>query len=192
MPEKRPDRRTLKTRKALCDALAELLAEKELEKVTVREIADKADVNRVTFYKHYLDVYDLYDKIEQEVLVEMGMLMLRLEELPADRFFSDLLDYIDGNRTVFRLIFSPNCPSRLRSRFNKLAEGVFLKTGAERYDKYDTTLTDTDLEYRSRYRSYGCISVIERWVNGGFDISKADLAAMLSELDRSIAIGKAV
>ena len=61
MPEKKTDRRTLKTRKALCEALAELLMEKELHKITVQEIADKADVNRVTFYKHYMDVYDLYE-----------------------------------------------------------------------------------------------------------------------------------
>ena len=65
MSEKKTDRRTLRTRKAICDAFAELLSEKELHKITVQEIADKADVNRVTFYKHYLDVYDLYDKIEE-------------------------------------------------------------------------------------------------------------------------------
>ena len=47
----------------------------------MQEIADLADVNRVTFYKHYLDVYDLYDKIEEEVLLEIGELMLQLEEL---------------------------------------------------------------------------------------------------------------
>lgn len=57
MSEKKTDRRTLKTRKAICDAFAELLAEKELHKITVQEIADNADVNRVTFYKHYLHIY---------------------------------------------------------------------------------------------------------------------------------------
>ena len=86
MPEKKTDRRTLKTRKALCEALAELLMEKELHKITVQEIADKADVNRVTFYKHYMDVYDLYENIEKDVLIEMGLLILRLEELPSEKF----------------------------------------------------------------------------------------------------------
>ena len=82
MPEKKTDRRTLKTKKALVDALAVLLTEKELSKVTVQEIADKADISRVTFYKHYLDVYDLYDNIEKDVLLELGILMLKLQELP--------------------------------------------------------------------------------------------------------------
>ena len=91
MIEKKIDRRALKTRKAICSAFSQLLAEKELHKITVQEIADKADVNRVTFYKHYLDVYDLYDKIEQETLIEMGILVLRLEELPTKEFFKNAL-----------------------------------------------------------------------------------------------------
>ena len=43
----------------------ELLLQKELHKVTVQEISDLADINRTTFYKHFLDVYDLSDKLEQ-------------------------------------------------------------------------------------------------------------------------------
>jgi len=59
----------------------------------VQEIADQADVNRVTFYKHYLDVYDLYDKLEEEILIELGMLILQLDELRSEEFFSCLIAY---------------------------------------------------------------------------------------------------
>ena len=101
MSEKKPDRRTLKTRKAICDAFAELLTKKELHKITVQEISDKADVNRVTFYNHYLDVYDLYDNIEADVLVELGLLILRLDDIRSDEFFSCLIGYIDENKSIF-------------------------------------------------------------------------------------------
>ena len=180
MPEKKTDRRTLKTRKAICEAFAELLAEKELRKVTVQEIADKADVNRVTFYKHYLDVYDLYDKVEQDVLVEMGLLMLSLEEIPTDKFFSDLLDYVDDNRSIFKLVFCENCPGQLRRKFSTLIERLFRKMSAE---MTDSDLNDKSLEYKNCYRSQGCIAVIERWVNSGFEVEKGMIAKTLSELD---------
>ncbi|MBQ6456167.1 MAG: TetR family transcriptional regulator [Mogibacterium sp.] len=62
MEEKKTDRRTAKTQKAITNAFTALLAKKELDKITVREIAEIADINRATFYKHYLDVYDLYDR----------------------------------------------------------------------------------------------------------------------------------
>ena len=39
-------------------------------------------MNHATFYNHFLDVYDLYEKTEQEILVEISMLILQLEELP--------------------------------------------------------------------------------------------------------------
>ncbi len=113
------DRRTAKTRKAIVNALADLLFEKELHKVTVKEITEIADINRGTFYKHYLDVYDLYDKAEQDIMVDLGMLVLQLEELPSDQYFTHLINYIDDNRPIFRMMFSPNSTSKLRDRFNR-------------------------------------------------------------------------
>ena len=45
-------RRTQYTRRALRDALIELLADKPLARITVRELCERADVNRSTFYAH--------------------------------------------------------------------------------------------------------------------------------------------
>ena len=53
------DRRVRKTKKQLRGALTSLLLEKDISRVTVRDVADLADVNRGTFYAHYSDVYDL-------------------------------------------------------------------------------------------------------------------------------------
>ena len=150
------DRRTMKTRKAIIDALADLLYEKELHKVTVKEITEKADINRGTFYKHYLDVYDLYDKAEQDILVDLGMLVLQLEELPSDQFFTHLVNYIDDNRAIFRMMFSPNSTSKLRDRFNRCLEGSFRQVEAEKKDK---SASDITLRYQTRmcchHRSLG-------------------------------------
>ena len=91
MEEKKTDRRTLKTKKAICNAMMDLLTQKELHKVTVQEITDIADINRATFYKHYLDVYDLYDQLERDILIDWGMLVLKLEQafgFPAATFLS--------------------------------------------------------------------------------------------------------
>ena len=180
MGEKKADRRALKTRKAICDAFAELLIKKELHKITVQEISDKADVNRVTFYNHYLDVYDLYDKIEEGVLIELGLLILRLDEIPSEEFFSCLIAYIDDNRSIFRMIFSPNGTNRLRDKFSKLMEGLFRKLASE---KNDTTIGDIRIEYLSCYRTHGCMAVIEKWVLGGLSEPKEIIISIISALD---------
>ena len=180
MSEKTVDRRTLKTRKALMDALADSLTTKKLHKVTVQEIADKANVNRVTFYKHFLDVYDLYEKLENETLVELGILVLRLEELPAEKFYTHLIDYIYDNTTVFRMIFSPNSTGELRDKLNKLIEGVFRQIQSE---KLSADLGDKMLEYMSCYRAQGCLALISKWVMSGFEEPKEFIIKTASKLD---------
>lgn len=180
LSERKTDRRSLKTQKALCDALTELLIEKDLYRITVQEIADKADVNRVTFYKHFLDVFDLYEKIEKDVLTELGLLILRLEERSSEEFFSCLINYIDENRMLFRMIFSPNTTGQLRNKFDRLLSGLFLKMQSE---KQDVPLGDRRLGFQNRYRTQGCIAVISKWVLGGFTDSKEFIVKTLSELD---------
>ena len=174
------DPRTRKTRKAIEDALAGLLTQKELHKVTVQEITEIADINRGTFYKHYLDIYDLYDKMESDILLDIGMLALQLEELPSNEFFKHLIDFIDGRRTIFQMIFSPNSTGQIRARLTRCIDGVFRKVESE---KQHIDLNDDKLNYRTCYRSQGCIAVIAKWVNDGFKESKDFVVSTISELD---------
>ena len=61
------DRRVRRSKKAMVDALASLLREKPLNHITVREIAELADINRGTFYLHYKDVYDMAQQLQNEI-----------------------------------------------------------------------------------------------------------------------------
>lgn len=56
------DRRVVKTRKAITEALIGLLKEQDFEQITINDIADRADVNRGTVYLHYTDKFDLLDQ----------------------------------------------------------------------------------------------------------------------------------
>src|SRR6186713_3590542 len=55
----KPDRRVARTRRALKDALTDLILEKGYESVTVQDVIDRADVGRSTFYAHFVDKDDL-------------------------------------------------------------------------------------------------------------------------------------
>lgn len=80
MSENKIDRRAMKTRKAIFEALAELLCEKEFRQITVQELSDRADVHRVTIYKHFMDIYDIYKQLEKLILSEIGLLITQYGE----------------------------------------------------------------------------------------------------------------
>ncbi|MBQ9011148.1 MAG: TetR/AcrR family transcriptional regulator, partial [Bacilli bacterium] len=60
------DRRVRYTKNVIKETLISLLSEKKINKITVTEVCKIADINRATFYRYYLDIYDLYDHMEQE------------------------------------------------------------------------------------------------------------------------------
>ncbi|WP_054742853.1 TetR/AcrR family transcriptional regulator [Cellulosilyticum ruminicola] len=62
------DLRVKKTRKSIFDAFIALRAKKPLEKITVKELADEAMINKATFYLHFNDIYHLSDEIENELI----------------------------------------------------------------------------------------------------------------------------
>ncbi|MCR5059598.1 MAG: TetR/AcrR family transcriptional regulator [Saccharofermentans sp.] len=179
------DRRTAKTKKAIIDAVAELLTEKELHAVTVKEITEKADINRGTFYKHFLDVYDLYNKMETDILIDLGLLVLDLSHLPFDKVYTHLINYVDNNRSVFRMMYCPNNRSSMRDRFNRLLEGLFRQMEA---DKNNKNISDITLRYQTNYRSRGCTAVIALWTRGNFAESKEFIIKNLTELDSNTAL----
>lgn len=182
MAEKRVDRRALKTQKQLKEALAKLLAEKALRHITVQQLSDLADVHRVTFYKHYLDVYDLYEQLEKEVLAELGLLVLKFHDGDQKDFRKELIDYIVQNPNTFKMIFSPHNTGELRQKFSDMIEGIFRVIQTE---KNAVDLDDGRLDYLSAYWASGFIAVIEKWVQNGFSQSEEFIVQMLRGFDES-------
>ena len=81
------DRRIRRTKKLLKQALAQLMDEKEFKDITVRDITERADLNRGTFYLHYTDTYDILNKIENEILFNIQSMVdekTNSADLPED------------------------------------------------------------------------------------------------------------
>jgi AcrR family transcriptional regulator len=91
------DRRTVKTRQMLQDALFDLLHEKPFEAIDIQEITDRADTARVTFYRHYGTKEELLlDVIET---IYQGM-QAALQTVSVE----SLMDFGKSHRTKFYLI----------------------------------------------------------------------------------------
>ncbi|MGN0813767.1 MAG: TetR/AcrR family transcriptional regulator [Candidatus Coproplasma sp.] len=100
IPEKKQDKRVVRTKRDLRNAFIELIVEKPFEKITVSEICRKASINKMTFYKHYQDKYALLDDCIKSVAENVFLKCFpdedfdrRLNENPVD-FLVDLLDSV--------------------------------------------------------------------------------------------------
>ena len=71
------NRRSQLSRELIQNAFLALLKEQDLKKISVRSICEKAGINRTTFYKYYLDVYDLLEKIEGDLTAELWEIFCR-------------------------------------------------------------------------------------------------------------------
>ena len=104
------DRRIKYTKKTIKDTFISLLSEKDIKKITVSEICKLADINRATFYRYYLDVYDLLDKIQEEFIEELKTPYLedqsRVNSVGA--FSKEILQVFIDNKELVKILFDTN------------------------------------------------------------------------------------
>lgn len=65
---KKTDMRISKTTRAIKNAFKELITTKPVYRITVTELAEKAEISKGTFYLHYTDIFDLYNKLVKETV----------------------------------------------------------------------------------------------------------------------------
>jgi AcrR family transcriptional regulator len=111
------DRRILKTQEALKKAVIELMSEKNFDDITIQDLSDRANVSRGTIYLHYMDKYDLLDKLIETHINELRELC----EAAADMdFISGSLiwtEYLDNNYSFFSMMLASKGAPFFRSRF---------------------------------------------------------------------------
>ena len=129
MKEEILDRRVRKTRRQLKECLTRLLKEKKIQDITVRELAEMADINRGTFYLHYKDVFDLMDQIKNELIEEVESVLTHhpVPELVArpSLALSELFPLVQENADV---AFRAKC-----KMFSRHLQKPILKTEKGRF-----------------------------------------------------------
>ena len=68
MSEKKTDLRILRTRKAIRDTFCEMIAEMDYEEITIKELSQRAMINRNTFYLHYDSIATLMQDLQNEII----------------------------------------------------------------------------------------------------------------------------
>jgi AcrR family transcriptional regulator len=128
------DLRVRRTHKFLQDALIELIAEKGFTAVTVGDIAERAMINRATFYRHYQDKYDLLAKIFEETSARLVAQMKpirkdaqgRVTENPPE-IWIQLFEHVEENARLYRAMLGKNGSSWFAARIRERTVEIMLE-----------------------------------------------------------------
>ena len=179
---KMEDRRAVKTKTAIINAFAELMAEKDINEISVKEIAEKADINRITFYNHYLDIYDLYEKIQTQTLSDYDKIISTSPTHNYDEVFEKIIEYTIENKNVCKLLISSE-----NSNFQNKVYELFIKKYKE-ISMYEDNLMEIkeSWNYITVYNIYGTIAIISEWIKNDMKYPPEKIRKILSAIDNSI------
>nr|WP_202080446.1 TetR/AcrR family transcriptional regulator [Caldalkalibacillus salinus] len=177
------DRRKKYTRMVLKDSLMSLLKEKQISSVTVKELCERADINRSTFYSHYSDPYDLLYSIEEEMIEDINETFSQYnytKEEEALQMTEVMLEYIVANSEKCQILLSEHGDIAFQKRIMKIAQQFLMKNWLDviSFDKEDQALS----EYISMFVVSGSIHVVRNWLNNGMDQSPKEMAKIITDL----------
>ena len=175
------DRRVRKTKRALREGLAELMMNKDLRSITVRELTDRVDIHRATFYAHYKDIYDLYNQMEDMIVDELAAIVGDLS-LSDEKFFEALIGYVYDNAKICRMFLDRNGNRSFLDRVSDFLEDKYIEIWKMELDKQDLP---EEWYFKASYHVKGCLALIGRWAERDFEYPKDKLTDMILNLDTS-------
>ncbi len=177
--EKKEDRRVRRTKKLLTQALTELMQQKQVKEITVKELTDLADMNRGTFYLYYRDIFDMLDSIEDNMFHTLNAILERHgQENPEQMTLSvltDLLTFIAENREMVRVLLSPHGDMNFLHRLNDVLREKYLQVFRDQEDLPD---------YQYSFVVFGTAGLIRAWVNRDCPESAGQMAGMADAMIR--------
>ncbi|RKP51520.1 TetR/AcrR family transcriptional regulator [Cohnella endophytica] len=182
------DPRILRTRQLIRDAFVDLLQEIEFEKLTVNRIAERATINRVTFYLHYRDIPDMLERMADDMIDEIQAILKDVpNQPPVDRDWSilvKLLEHIAANSKFYKVLLASKRVPIFTDRLRKL----FVEMITSRAEKRDASLpaqaVNVPIDIVIWYGSSAFIGTIVCWLRDDMPYTPLYLAKQLSILFR--------
>lgn len=178
--KKKEDGRIRYTKMRIRTAFYELLREIGYEKISVTAICSRAEINRATFYKHYLDVPDLVDKLQEAVIDKITAKLEAASYENIDEFVTNTLKYMRESMKDDLSLMS--FVSQSGSEFSKKLVLLFYDHFSEALSVYADSDPDLNKEVLFAYISAGSAGVIDYWNKSGFAESEEQIAAKILKL----------
>ena len=166
------DRRVKMTKRLLKETLTEMLKEQDIYHISIRELCERADVNRTTFYKHYGNQFELLDEMENDLLrsIEQTFRQDRTDEISG---IETILCFFEENMDFIRLLLNTHVDAEFPQKLFSLA--VITRS----IENVTPSIPQNEREYIHRFLLYGAYEMIRAWVNKDQHESPHEMAKII-------------
>lgn len=175
------DRRVLRTKKNIRQTFLQLLSEKSLTQLTVKELSEQADINRKTFYMYYSNIEEILSELEDELVQKLVLVfekeLFEREIFDSYSFFENLNLAIQGDIELYRTLNHSDLLPHLILRAKNALIDVFFR-------KYNIP-ADSDSERYILYAEYaasGILSMYTKWFSSDSHMSLEELTRTAAEI----------
>ena len=178
---KKVDLRVKKTKRLIRNSVAALLKEKDVDSITVKEVAELADINRKTFYNYYANVSQVVDEIENEIVDTFCMLMKDLDlqtilQNPLN-VFQKLIDVLNQDPDLYTNLIHMNGNLNL---INRIADEIKLQTKEIYADQ--TSLRGERLDIVLEFLYNGIFYAFRKWLHSEQTLSLEEVSGDIGRL----------
>ena len=177
-------RSSLRSKKMINEALADLLTEKPLDKITVTDVVSRADINRGTFYAHYRDIPDVVDHLIQQTFSAIRDVMMEQPNPPSKAgmaLLSTIQSILEADLAFYRKILNSSAASIMQEQL----VSVVLEFLLEHKDRFYPG-SQEEYQIAIRFCAGGLSNLYRDWFAGKLSCSLSELTqtgnALISKL----------
>lgn len=176
------DARSRYTHRVIRETMLRLIKEKPLERITVKELCERAEINRATFYKYYDNPYDLLEKMEKDRLDALAARITEKESATLQDIFEIILRELASEFEFYRTLFFQNCDEQFRKRLFDLCYQSNMQTIKNLFPN----LSETQHEWLYYFTANGIVGVLGKWLEGNMAESGSEVLEFLNVIIYSI------
>lgn len=151
----------MKTKKALAESLKNLLLQKPLNKITISDIADDCGINRMTFYYHFKDIYDL---VEWTCAEEAAQAMEGKKTYDTwQEGFLNIFSAVQANKPLIMNVYRCVSRERIEQYLNPLICSLILGVVEEK--SAEIPVSEADKRFIANFYEYAFIGVMLEWID---------------------------
>lgn len=180
MKRTQPDRRSLRTRRLLQEALTALMAQKPYEQITIQEIIDRANVGRTTFYAHYTDKQDLLLRGVAGLEPKPAARGKRQNCLASAATLSTaaMFAHVQQNKPLHEVMFRKSTEPSVRDRgtaflYANVTAQLKEMAGAE---------PGVPIPVLAHYLTGGLMALVQWWMDSGRPYSPQEMDALVQQI----------